>query len=197
MSQSPIKLAVITGSVREERFGPTVANWFMRQAESHGEVRAELIDLVDHPLPLTQPAPGRPAGPQVQAVRERLAAKLADAEAFVVVTPEYNHTIAPSLTNAISWFFDEWAAKPVGLVSYGGMGGGLRAAEHLRQVFAELHAMTVRGMVSFHNAWDQFASDGEPVSPRGSEVAAKVLLDQLVWWANPLREAREKVPYRR
>ncbi|MEV0373401.1 NAD(P)H-dependent oxidoreductase [Streptomyces sp. NPDC050636] len=197
MSQSPIKLAVITGSVREERFGPTVANWFMRQAESHAGVRTELVDLIDYPLPLSQPAPGRPAAPPVQAVRERLAARLADAEAFVVVTPEYNHTVAPSLTNAISWFFDEWAAKPVGLVSYGGMGGGLRAAEHLRQVFAELHAMTVREMVSFHNAWDQFGTDSEPTGPQGSEAAAKVLLDQLAWWAKPLREARAKVPYKR
>ncbi|MFP8960079.1 NADPH-dependent FMN reductase [Streptomyces nanhaiensis] len=196
MPENPVKLAVIIGSVRGGRFGPTVARWFAGQAERHGDVSVDVIDLLDHPLPLRMPPFGEEPDPETRQVRERLSARLAAADAFVVVTPEYNHTTSPALTNAIDWFMEEWTAKPVGLVSYGGMGGGLRAAEHLRQVFAEVHAMTVREMLSFHNAWDAFGEDGT-TAPEGSEGAAKALLDQLVWWANALREAREKVPYRR
>ncbi|MFC8623403.1 NADPH-dependent FMN reductase [Streptomyces anulatus] len=195
VSDNPIKLAVIIGSVRGGRFGTTVADWFAGQARSHGGVTVDVVDLLDFPLPLRLPAFGEDADPATEETRERLAARLAAADAFAVVTPEYNHTFPASLKNAIDWFLEEWQAKPVGLVSYGGMSGGLRASEHLRQVFAEVHAMTVREMVSFHNAWADFSEDGRPVSPAGGEEAAKALLDQLIWWADALREARARRPY--
>ncbi|MFE0178751.1 NADPH-dependent FMN reductase [Streptomyces sp. NPDC059002] len=195
MPDAPINLAIIVGSVRGGRFCPTVADWFARQARAHGGIEVELIDLLDHPLPLIMPEYEEPADPATQAVVDALTAKLARADAFVVVTPEYNHSTSPVLKNTIDWFLDEWKAKPVGLVSYGGMGGGLRAAEHLRQIFAEVHATTVRDVISFHNQFSEFEKDGKPASPEGSEAAAKSLLDQLLWWGNALREARTKVPY--
>ncbi|MEN8655960.1 NAD(P)H-dependent oxidoreductase [Streptomyces sp. 21So2-11] len=195
MPETPLKLAVIIGSVRGGRFGTTVANWFVGQAEKHGDVQVDVIDLLDYPLPLQMPAFGEDPDAATADVRARLSARLLDAEAFAVVTPEYNHTLPASLKNTIDWFMEEWTAKPVGLISYGGMGGGLRASEHLRQVFAEVHATTVRDMISFHNAWGSFEKDGEPISPEGSEGAAKSLLDQLVWWGDALREARAKHPY--
>lgn len=195
MPDAPISLAIIVGSVRGGRFCPTVADWFARQAHAHGGVEAELIDLVDYPLPLVMPGYEDVTDHGTQEVVDRLAAKLARADAFVVVTPEYNHSTSPVLKNTIDWFFDEWKAKPVGLVSYGGMGGGLRAAEHLRQIFAEVHATTVRNVVSFHNQFSAFGQKGRALSPEGSEAAAKSLLDQLVWWGNALRDARNKVPY--
>ncbi|KUL31154.1 NADPH-dependent FMN reductase [Streptomyces regalis] len=197
MTENPIKLAVLVGSVRDARFGPTVANWFVQQAERHQSVSVDLVDLADFPLPLQMPDFGRRPAPEVHATRERLGARLAAADAFAVVTPEYNHTFSPSLSNTINWYLDEWTAKPVGLISYGGVGGGLRAAEHLRQVFAEVHATTVRDTLSFHNAWTQFGTADEPVSPEGSEAAAKSLLDQLTWWGNALRAARAAHPYKR
>ncbi|CAM5270467.1 hypothetical protein SVIOM342S_02386 [Streptomyces violaceorubidus] len=86
-------------------------------------------------------------------------------------------------------------AGPIGLVSYGGLAGGLRAAEHLRQVFAELHAVTVRDTVSFHNAGASFDDGGRLRDPAGPDAAAKTMLDQLVWWGRALREARERRPY--
>lgn len=195
MSEDAVKLAVIIGSVRGGRFGPTVARWFAGQAEKHGGVSVDLIDLVDHPLPLVMPPFGEEPDAGTKEVYEGLRVRLEAADAFVVVTPEYNHTTSPVLKNTIDWYLDEWKAKPVGLVSYGGMGGGLRAAEHLRQIFAEVHALTVRDMLSFHNAWDKFEQDGRPVSPEGSEPAAKALLDQLLWWGRTLREARARTPY--
>ncbi|MFI6079964.1 NADPH-dependent FMN reductase [Streptomyces sp. NPDC051217] len=196
MTENPIKLAVIIGSVRRGRFGPTVAKWFARQARANGGVSVDVIDLLDFPLPLQMPSPGRPCETETAEVRDRLGARLAAADAFAVVTPEYNHTFPAALKNAIDWYQDEWNAKPVGLVSYGGMSGGLRASEHLRQVFAEVHAMTVRDALSFHNAWRQFEKDGAPASPEGSEAAAKGLLGQLLWWAETLREARSTRPYK-
>ncbi|WP_405858394.1 NAD(P)H-dependent oxidoreductase [Streptomyces sp. NBC_00090] len=196
MQENPIKLAVIIGSVRGGRFGPTVANWFVEQAKKNGEFTVDLIDLVDFPLPMEMPAFGEEPDDATKAVSDRLSARLHDADAFAVVTPEYNHTVSPALKNAIDWFFEEWALKPVGLVSYGGMGGGLRASEHLRQVFAEVHATTVRDMLSFHNAWGDFEKDGQPASPAGSEDAAVNLLKQVAWWAEALREARTKGTYK-
>ncbi|GAA5217945.1 NAD(P)H-dependent oxidoreductase [Streptomyces thinghirensis] len=197
MTENPIKLAVIIGSVRGGRFGPTVANWFVEQAKKHGDFTVDLIDLAEFPLPVQMPAFGEDPDPETNAIQERLSARLHEADAFAVVTPEYNHTFPSSLKNAIDWFFDEWMAKPVGLISYGGMGGGLRASEHLRQVFAEVHATTVRDMLSFHNAWSDFEQEGRPASPAGSEDAAGNLLNQLAWWAEGLREARDKRPYKR
>ncbi|MGW0909680.1 NADPH-dependent FMN reductase [Streptomyces sp. NPDC002853] len=195
MPENPIKLAVIIGSVRGGRFGTTVAEWFAGQAELHGDVEVEIIDIADYPLPLEMPAFGEKPPADVAAVWNGLRERLDRAEAFAVVTPEYNHTVPAALKNTIDWYLAEWSAKPVGLVSYGGMGGGLRASEHLRQIFAEVHATTVREMLSFHNAWADFQKEGEPVSPEGSEAAAKKLLDQLVWWADALRAARERTPY--
>ncbi|NLU68553.1 NAD(P)H-dependent oxidoreductase [Streptomyces sp. HNM0574] len=197
MQENPIKLAVITGSIRDGRFGPTVAQWFAGQAERHGGVTVDAIDLADYPITSKMPDVMVGAEPDeaTQKVLDKLSARLTAADAFAVVTPEYNHSVPASLKNVIDWYLDEWKAKPVGLISYGGMGGGLRAAEHLRQIFAEVHATTVRDMISFHNAWGAFEKDGQAVSPEGSEGAAKSLTDQLVWWGNALREAREKTPY--
>ncbi|NUU25397.1 MAG: NAD(P)H-dependent oxidoreductase, partial [Streptomycetaceae bacterium] len=123
------------------------------------------------------------------------AARLAAADAYLVVTPEYNHSFPASLKHAIDLFRDEWRAKAVGFVSYGGMGGGLRAVEQLRLVFAELHAVTVRDSISFHMAWERFGEDGTPVDPEGCAAAAKGMLAQLEWWARTLNEARTARPY--
>jgi NAD(P)H-dependent FMN reductase len=191
-----LRLAVIVGSVRDGRFGPTVATWFAAQAAAHADLTVELIDLLAYPLPLVMPEPGNTPFPEAARVRDALGARLASADAFVIVTPEYNHTVPAALKNTIDWFFDEWAAKPVGFVSYGGMGGGLRAVEHLRNVFAELHAVSVRESLSFHNAWDRF--DGEyPRDAEEAEGATKTMLNRLVWWGTALRAARRARPFER
>jgi len=188
MPDSPLHLAIIIGSTRQGRFAPTVATWFANQARSRPDLIVDVIDLAEARLPdvlSTQPAAS------VKAMSQRLGA----ADAFVVVTPEYNHSFPASLKNAIDWHFKEWRAKPVGFVSYGGMSGGLRAVEHLRQVFGELHAVTVRDAVSFHGVWGLFDTDGQPKDAAGCQAAATAMLDQLIWWGLALREARERRPY--
>jgi NAD(P)H-dependent FMN reductase len=192
MSFEPVRVAVIVGSIREQRFGATVANWFLGHAKQRADIDIDLVDLVDVPLPAVL---GTAPPPELVATLGDVALRLDLAEAFVVVTPEYNHSFPASLKNAIDWHYTQWRAKPVGFVSYGGMGGGLRSVEHLRLVFAELHAITIRETVSFHNAWDQFDSGGQPREPQGCAEAARIMLDQLVWFGLALREARAKRPY--
>jgi NAD(P)H-dependent FMN reductase len=191
-----LKLAVIIGSTREGRLGPTVARWFVEQAERHGGMTIEVIDLAEADLPTVLPAFG--AAPPPDHVR-RLATvtpALAAADAFVVVTPEYNHSFPAALKNAIDWHNGQWHAKPVGFVSYGGVSAGLRAVEQLRLVFAELHAVTIRDTVSFSLASNPFDAEGQPRDPETCLRAAKTMLDQLVWWAAALHRARVSHPYR-
>ncbi|MFE7119524.1 NADPH-dependent FMN reductase [Streptomyces sp. NPDC057654] len=191
-SERPYRLAVIIGSTREGRFGPTVANWFIAQAARRDDVDTHVIDLAETPLPLNlsgQPDAGTAAA--LAAVTPHLAA----ADAFVVVTPEYNHSYPASLKNLLDWHREEWQAKPVGFVSYGGLSGGLRAVEHLRPVFSELHTVTVRDTVSFHMPWGQFDEDGTHKDGAAASAAAKTMLDQLGWWARALLAAREVRPY--
>jgi len=183
-----LRLAVIIGSTRKGRFAPTVAKWFAGAALGRGDMTVDLIDLAEAELPdMLSSTPG----PEVAA----LTARLANADAFVVVTPEYNHSFPAPLKTAIDWHSREWKAKPIGFVSYGGRSGGLRAVEQLRQVFAELHGVTVRDSVSFHDVWSQFGQDGRP-NHSGCEAAAQTMLDQLAWWGRVLGEAKVHLPYR-
>jgi NAD(P)H-dependent FMN reductase len=192
MSYAPRRLAVITASVRDGRFGPTVASWFLEQAEQFGEFEVDTVDLHEVDLPLVMSSPPTP---EAIAALGRITPVLERADAFVVVTPEYNHSFPASLKNAIDWHFTQWQAKPVGFVAYGGLAGGLRAVEQLRQVFAELHAVTVRDTVSFHGGAGVFGGDGRPLEPAGCASAAKTMLVQLSWWASALREAKQRRPY--
>ncbi|MER7888100.1 NAD(P)H-dependent oxidoreductase [Streptomyces fimicarius] len=188
----PLKVAVILGSNRDGRFGPVVADWFLARAAGHPGVATELIDVAEADLPTAITfSPGPEDAARIAAVSERLAA----ADAFVVVTPEYNHSFPAPLKSLIDWHSAEWQAKPVAFVSYGGISGGLRAVEQLRQVFAELHTVTVRDTVSFHNAGVLFDDEGRHLDPEPADAAAKTLLDQLVWWGTALRDARNLRPY--
>jgi NAD(P)H-dependent FMN reductase len=192
-----MNLAVIIGSVREGRFGPVLGNWFTAQAASHGRFALDVIDLAQISLPAALP-PNPTALMDVGArapEQVSLAGRLAAADAFVVVTPEYNHSFPASLKHLIDWHLTEWQAKPVGFVSYGGLSGGSRAVEHLRQVFAELHAVTVRDSVQVNRFATDFGPDGSLPPDDYAHTAAKVLLDQLAWWASALHAAREASPY--
>jgi NAD(P)H-dependent FMN reductase len=196
MENDKHKLVVIVGSVREGRFGPVVASWVAEQAAAHGGFAVEVVDLADIDVPLSLPAVSpkyagddypRPAG------MESLTSALESADAFIVVTPEYNHSYPASLKAAIDWHFTQWTAKPVAFVSYGGAAGGRHAVLHLENVLTELHAVTVRDGLAFPNyftAWQ----DGHPLDPDATGYA-KTLLDQLSWWAAALHAAREAAPY--
>lgn len=188
-----LRLAVIVGSTRDGRFGPTVASWFADLARLRDDLAVDVVDLVETPLPAVLPGHDGPS-PGDAALFGAITPRLAAADAFVVVTPEYNHSFPGALKNLIDAHYGEWRAKPVGFVAYGGLSGGLRAVEALRVVFAELHAVTVRDTVSFHGAAGVF--DGPaPRDAAGAGAAAKTLLDQVVWWGRALRDAKAVRPY--
>jgi NAD(P)H-dependent FMN reductase len=183
VSEEPLDVAIIIGSNREGRFGGTVAQWFVRQARSRDDMELDVVDLAAVDLPAVFPS-------QLSEHLTAYVGRIDRADAFVVVTPEYNHGYPAALKQAIDLAYNEWGEKPVGFVSYGGISGGLRAVEQLRLVFAELHAMTVRETVSFHMAHSQFDPAGDPVDAARCISAAKKMLDQLAWWASALRSAR-------
>ncbi|MGW4028928.1 NADPH-dependent FMN reductase [Streptomyces sp. NPDC004838] len=189
---APLKLVVISASNREGRFGPVVADWTLGQTAQRDDFDVAFVDLgtVDLPTALVS----KPASTVRDSLSE-VSPLLAGADAFVVVTPEYNHSFPASIKSLIDWHFGEWRAKPVGFVSYGGMSGGLRAVEHLRQVFAELHAVTVRDTVSFHQAQKHFDHEGRHRNPTACGAAATSMLDQLSWWGQALRDAKSVRPY--
>ncbi|MFC4336780.1 NADPH-dependent FMN reductase [Salininema proteolyticum] len=185
-----LKLAVITGSTRKGRSGgPLVSRWIVDRAKQDGRFGIDWIDLADLNLPSDFDEENYPH------VGE-LGARLKEADAFIVVTSELNHSYPASLKNAIDLYRDEWAGKPVALASYGGNAGGQRAAEHLRQVFPEVAALTVRDTLTFVNYWEKFDEQGQPVDAEGTAGALTRLLDQVEWWARPLKQNRTVDPYR-
>jgi NAD(P)H-dependent FMN reductase len=187
-----LRLAVIIGSTRSGRFGPTVASWFAQQAAKRADLDIDVVDLATAELPSTLPDTDEPTPAAVAVLAPRLAA----ADAFAVVTPEYNCSFPAPLKTALDWYYEEWHAKPVAIVAYGRESGGLYAVAQLRQVFTELHAVTIRNTVTMPCYWEQFAADGTwPKPGAGYDAAAKLLLDQLVWWAHALRNARTQYPY--
>lgn len=181
-----LNVAVVIGSTRPGRRGEAIATWLIGQVQKRGDLDVDRIDLLEVGLPAVLPG-ADDAG--AQDLRTRVDA----ADAFVVVTPEYNHGYPASLKQAIDVPYREWNAKPVGFVSYGGMSGGSRAVEQLRQVFAELHAVTVRDAVAFPGI--RLDEQGNPLDADAVNAAAKRMLDQLAWWAEALRTARAAAPY--
>ncbi|MFC4377477.1 NADPH-dependent FMN reductase [Nocardia halotolerans] len=182
---TPLRLEVIVASTRPERFAPVVADWFLGALASRPEFDTGVLDLRELPLPveLTET-------PQVDAFRTRLAA----ADAFAVITSEYNHGYPASLKTALDSAKHEWRAKPIGFVSYGGLSGGLRAVEQLRQVVAELHMVSVRESVSFAQAKRRFEASGATTDGAAIDACER-MLNQLAWWGRTLRTARAVDPY--
>lgn len=183
-----IRIGLVYGSTREGRFCDKVAAWVSRQITSGGEFALEIID------PAAIALPARHEHRQSAGLDE-LRLKLERADAFIVVTPEYNHGYPAALKFLIDSAGKPWQAKPVAFVSYGGISGGLRAVEQLRLVFAELHAVTMRDAVSFANVWEQFNTAGDLLYPDRAGRSLATMLARLKWWAKALRQARSISPY--
>lgn len=172
------KLAVIYGSARQGRFCDVVANWVASEIRRHDHFALELLDPRD-----------------LGHNRHDIAQRLGEADAFIIVTPEYNHGYTADLKALIDAHSVQWQAKPLAFVSYGGISGGLRAIEQLRLVFAELHVVAIRDTVSFAFASKKFDAGGALIEPGEPRRAMAALLARLQWWAINLREARANTPY--
>ena len=187
-SREKIKVAVIMGSVRPGRLCDTVTSWLVSALEHSRDFSLQVIDPAELPLPGW-------ADLQESLGVVELRRRLDQADAFIIVTPEYNHSFPAALKSVIDSAYQEWQAKPVGFVSYGAVSGGLRAVEQLRLVFAELHAVTLRDSVSFASAWHLFDDNGELVNPEQAQKSLARMMARMHWWASTLRTARRQRPY--
>jgi NAD(P)H-dependent FMN reductase len=178
---NPLKLAVIIGSTREGRAGDGIGRWFVDEAKQRPDLEITVVDLADYDFPARFPGSPTPA-------MRAFVAEIRRADAFVVVTPEYNHSFPASLKQAVDFAYDEWHAKPVGYVSYGSGSVGAHAVDQLRTVFTALHAVSMRDAVGI----DLLHCDLDADQLRQD---ASVLLDQLGWWGLTLRDGRAARPY--
>lgn len=183
------RIGVILGSIREGRVNDRVAFWVVGQLERHG-FATRLIDPADPDLLPVQMGDA--------AAIERLRLRMADLDGFVIVTPEYNHAEPGHLKTLIDSVTAEWFARPVGLIGYGGLSGGLRAVEALRIILAELHTVTLRDTVSFNSPWRRLDAEGrieDPAEAEAAEAAMAIFAHRLGWWADALADARAARPY--
>jgi NAD(P)H-dependent FMN reductase len=173
-------LAIVIGSTRPGRVGPRFAEWFRERAVAHGGFDVELIDLAEVNLPLLD-EPNHPRLRQyVHGHTIEWSRTVERADAFVLVTPEYNFGYNAALKNAIDYLFHEWADKAVGFVSYGGVAGGTRAVQQLKQVVTSLKMVPVVESVNIP-FFSQFIDEAGVVRPSDSMArAADAMLDELL-----------------
>jgi NAD(P)H-dependent FMN reductase len=178
------KIGIIIGSTRPGRVGENIAKWYLSQIKQL-DAEFELIDLAKINLPLLDEAIPASAANYQNEHTKKWSELIGSFDAFVWVTPEYNHAAPASLTNAISYIYKEWVRKPVALVSYGSM-GGVRAAEHLRQIAGELQMADIRPTVMIREPWAAFDDDG---NIRNELVAGEptAQIEDLLWWTQALR----------
>lgn len=184
-----IRVGVIVGSTRPGRKAEAVARWVVELARKRGDAEIELVDLTEYQLPLLdEPSPAS-LGPYTKEHTKRWAATIDRLDAFVFVTPEYNHGPSGALKNAIDFLYKEWNNKAAGFVSYGGA-GGVRAVEQLRLVMAEVQIADVRAQVglSLVHDFEGFATF-KPAPTH--EATVQRMFDQLVGWGTALRALRQ------
>jgi len=187
---SPPLIQIVVASTRDGRRGGRVAAWFVAIARAREDLRCELVDLLAWDLPWYRDAVVPPRGEYSDEATIRWAAKVAEADGYVFVSPEYNHGYPAALKNALDLLYAEWNHKPVTFVTYGGSAGGVRAAEQLVQVAVELKMAPLRPQVHIPMAGRIFGRVGSGEVDRRHVDAANVALRELAWWARALRAAR-------
>ncbi len=183
---------VIISSVREGRAGPAVGRWVQQLARDHGGFEVTVADLKEIDLPLmTEPHHPR-LRQYTQPKTREWSERVDEADAFVIVTPEYNHGLPAPLVNALDYLLHEWAFKPVGLVGYGGASGGMRALQLVKTTLLALdthpvkHALTITAVAS--HVRDGVFTPTEQMISMGNGM-----LDAIVKWESALRTLRQRV----
>ena len=192
------KLHVIIGSTRETRAADRVYPWVLDRASAHPEFDAELIDLRDWPLPMfaeNMGTIGDFSDPTYsEPIVKRWNQKVKEADAYLVITPEYNHSVPGVLKNAFDNVFLSFALrnKPIAAVGYsGGIAAASRAIEHLAHIAIEAEMAPIRSSVLIPFVNEAFDASGTPVNPM-TEAALSITLDDLAWWADALKAARQE-----
>jgi NAD(P)H-dependent FMN reductase len=186
-----LRLVVVYGSVRSARQGIRAARFVVNECRARGH-EVTLVDPLDYPLPfLDKMYKEYPRG-EAPEMLERLAALIVPADAVVVVSGEYNHSIPPALSNLLDHFLEEWFWKPSAIVCYSaGPFGGVRAAMQLRMMLGELGMASIPSIFPVPKVQDAVAEDGTPTDPTTHDRLQK-FLDELEWYGHALREARNR-----
>ena len=193
-----LDLKIIIGSTRPGRAADRVVPWIVDQAKEHGAFSVEVLDLRDWPLPFfaeTFATVGDPRNPVYSdpAVRQ-WNQRIAEGDAYLFITPEYNHSVPAVLKNAIDSVFASFGFrnKPAAFVGYsGGIAAGVRAIEHLAHIAIEAEMVPLRSTVLVSVVDRAFGPDGVPADPAAA-TAAGIMLDDLAWWAAALHHARQE-----
>lgn len=191
-----ITIQVILGSVRPNRFGEKPAKWIVDTISVQPNVRVELLDLRDWPLPFfNEPlSPAASGGEYTNELAAKWADKIAEADAYIIVTPEYNNGYSAVLKNAIDYVYKQWNKKPVAFVSYGGISGGIRAVQQLRQVVIELQMVPIRSAIYIPFARGHLDEHGnlKEEALHSLQSQADAMIPQLIWYAQLLKKGREE-----
>ncbi|HZH11468.1 MAG TPA: NAD(P)H-dependent oxidoreductase [Microvirga sp.] len=186
-----LKLHTIIASTRPGRVGPAIAQWFNDFAAEHGKFDPVLVDLADFNLPVFD----EPEHPRLRnyhhAHTKAWSESVAQADAFVFVTPEYNFAPTPALLNALNYLAAEWQYTPAGFVSYGGISGGLRAVQMTKQILTTFKMMPVQEGVPMPMVF-QNLEDGKLKPTEIYKTSAAAMLDELHIWAEALKNVRAK-----
>jgi NAD(P)H-dependent FMN reductase len=188
-----IKLMIILGSTRQGRLGDKVASWVQEQAATLSDVEIDFVDLRDIKLPFFNepiPSAGVTDGNYTNEVAREWGKRVASQDAFLIITPEYNHSFPAVLKNALDYLYHEWKNKPVGFIGYGVVGAA-RAIEHLRGVVAQLQMASVQEAVNILLYPSPFDEDGKMTNEHYNAKFVTVS-QQLLSWAKALKEVRNQ-----
>jgi NAD(P)H-dependent FMN reductase len=187
-----INLKIIIASTRSGRKGPLLAEWIFERALVHEEFRIEMIDLAEINLPFMD----EPHHPRLQHYTHQhtkdWSAKIASADAFIVVTPEYNHGFPATIKNAIDFLYNEWRHKPIGFVSYGGISAGTRSIQLLKPVLASLDMVPLTAAVNVP-FFTKFIRDDKFEATDDQIKMADGLFAELKRWSHSLAHMRDAV----
>ena len=187
-------LQIVIVSTRQGRKGDAVARWFATQARAHAAFDIEIVDLAEVNLPLFD----EPEHPRLRKYQhdhtKRWSERVSRADAFVFVTPEYNYSAPPSLVNALDYLLHEWAYKPVGFVSYGGVSGGTRSVQMSKLLLTAVKMMPIPEAVTLPFFMRMFGADGTFAPDETQNKAAAAMLDELKRWTDALRTLRRPAP---
>ncbi len=182
------KIGIIIGSTRPGNVGDQVAKWVLEQSKKHSDVEFELVDIADYDLPLLDEPYPAGMNKYMKDHTKTWSKKINEFDGYVIVTPEYNHSTSAALKNAIDYLNIEWANKAAGFVSYGSA-NGVRAVEHLRNIFAELRVATVRSQVML-SLFTDFKDMSEFTPDQRHEATADALFEDLKSWSHALKSVR-------
>lgn len=184
----PLNILVILGSVREGRTAEPVGRWVVEQAAARPELACEIVDLKEWALPFYPYADAPAKGNYQDPLQQRWAGKVASADGYVLITPEYNHGPPAVLKNALDFVYAEWHRKPVSFVGYGG-NGGARSIEQLTAIARELRMAPLEASVHIMGVWGK-VKDGAFTGDERDVKWLDHLFDEIGWWGRTLRAGR-------